>query len=124
MSGKVVVKQKGKSSLVRELTVEVAIEVVYFGLHGAKRFQKQIWMSLEQISKVYLVQMGSVFLDQIELLDELLSPILQGHLWVHCQHALDMTRLHIVMHSQIVKQTDHRLCLHAKKPTTLDTLQN
>ena len=80
-------------------------------------------MSLEQISKVYLVQMGSVFLDQIELLDELLSPILQGHLWVHCQHALDMTRLHIVMHSQIVKQTDHRLCLHAKKPTTLDTLQ-
>ena len=123
MGRKVVVKQKWKSSLVGELTIEVAIEVVDFGLHGAKRFQKHIRVPLEQIPKVNLVQMWSVLLDQAELFDELFAAILQGHLGVHRQHALDMTGLHIVMHSQIVKQTDHRLCLHAKKPSTFDTLQ-
>ena len=80
-------------------------------------------MPPEQITKVDFRQVWRIFLDQVKLFDKLLSSVLKGHLGVYVEHALNTTGFHIMVHSQIVKEADHRLGLLAEKPTAFNALK-
>ena len=118
----VVMEEQWEGFLLSELTIEVAVEVVNFGLHAAVGFEEEIGVATEQIPQVHLGQVRRMLLDQVKLFDNHFLSVLEGHLRVMVKHVQDMTSFHILMDSEVVKKSNHCLCLAAKQSTTFNAL--
>lgn len=98
-------EQQGEGVLLERLSVQVTLDVVYFGLHTGKRGQEEVGMATPQVPQVRRVLILAAASDQIRLFTNYVPPVLQGHLWIVIQHFDDLLGRQVVLTLHVVHET-------------------
>ena len=70
------VQHQGEAPFLVQLSIQVALHVVDFGLHRSIRLHKQVGMPLDQVPDVALSPVRRILQNQVDLLGQQVSSVL------------------------------------------------